>query len=57
MKASTSAQGNALGSIAAAAKKVVGGTGTLFGGKAEDIYYSAPCFSINLVTDEMRGFE
>ncbi|MCB5237218.1 hypothetical protein [Niallia circulans] len=33
LKASTSAQGNALGSIAAAAKKVVGGTGTLFGGK------------------------
>lgn len=51
-----SAQGNSLGSLAAASKKLIGGTGTLFGGKAEDIYYSAPRFSINLVTDEMRGF-
>ncbi|MFT9493857.1 MULTISPECIES: helicase-related protein [Bacillota] len=39
LKAGMSAQGNALGSLAAACKKVVGGTGTLFGGKAEDIYY------------------
>lgn len=40
LKAGMSAQGNALGSLAAACKKVVGGTGTLFGGKAEDIYYT-----------------
>lgn len=56
LKAGMSAQGNSLGSLAAACKKVVGGTGTLFGGKAEDIYYSAPRFSINLTIDEMRGF-
>lgn len=40
LKAGMSAQGNSLGSLAAACKKVVGGTGTLFGGKAEDIYYT-----------------
>ncbi|MEK4671129.1 hypothetical protein [Niallia sp. FSL R7-0271] len=40
MKSGASAQGNSLGSLAAVSKKVVGGTGTLFGGKAEDIYYT-----------------
>ncbi|MFC0273589.1 DEAD/DEAH box helicase family protein [Metabacillus herbersteinensis] len=45
LKAGNSAQGNSLGSLAAVSKKVVGGTGTLFGGKAEDVYYRAPCFS------------
>jgi Helicase conserved C-terminal domain len=40
LKAGMSAQGNALGSLAAACKKVIGGTGTLFGGKAEDVYYT-----------------
>ncbi|PGT83266.1 DEAD/DEAH box helicase [Bacillus sp. AFS040349] len=39
LKSGMSAQGNSLGSLAAASKKVVGATGTLFGGKAEDIYY------------------
>ena len=38
-KADNTAQGNALGSLAAASKKVIAGTGTLFGGKAQDIYY------------------
>lgn len=38
-KADNSAQGNALGSLAAASKKVIAGTGTLFGGKAQDIYF------------------
>ncbi len=33
LKSGMSAQGNSLGSLAAASKKVVGGTGTLFGGK------------------------
>lgn len=33
LKAGLSAQGNSLGSIAAVSKKVIGGTGTLFGGK------------------------
>ncbi|MDE5055331.1 helicase [Niallia taxi] len=40
LKSGASAQGNSLGSLAAVSKKVVGGTGTLFGGKAEDIYYT-----------------
>ncbi|KAA6446941.1 helicase-related protein [Bacillus swezeyi] len=40
LKSGMSAQGNALGSIVASSKKVIGGTGTLFGGKAEDIYYT-----------------
>lgn len=39
LKSGLSAQGNSLGSLAAVSKKVVGGTGTLFGGKAEDVYY------------------
>ncbi len=39
LKGSNSAQGNALGSLIAASKKFIAGTGTLFGGKAEDIYY------------------
>lgn len=39
LKGSNSAQGNALGSLVAASKKFIAGTGTLFGGKAEDIYY------------------
>lgn len=39
LKGGGTAQGNALGSLAAASKRVVAGTGTLFGGKAADIYY------------------
>lgn len=39
LKGGMTAQGNSLGSLAAASKKVIGGTGTLFGGKAEDVYY------------------
>lgn len=39
LKSGMTAQGNALGSLAQVSKKVVAGTGTLFGGKAEDIYY------------------
>jgi Helicase conserved C-terminal domain len=39
LKGGMSAQGNSLGSLAAVSKRVVGGTGTLFGGKAEDVYY------------------
>ncbi|MGF9978912.1 helicase-related protein [Viridibacillus arvi] len=39
LKGGMTAQGNALGSLAAASQKVIAGTGTLFGGKAEDVYY------------------
>lgn len=39
LKGGMTAQGNALGSLVQASKKVVAGTGTLFGGKAEDIYF------------------
>ncbi|WP_209124492.1 DEAD/DEAH box helicase [Alkalihalobacillus sp. BA299] len=39
LKGGMTAQGNSLGSLAASSKKVVAGTGTLFGGKAEDVYY------------------
>jgi hypothetical protein len=39
LKGGMTAQGNALGSIASVSKRVVAGTGTLFGGKAEDVYY------------------
>lgn len=39
LKGGMTAQGNALGSLVQASKKVVAGTGTLFGGKAEDVYY------------------
>lgn len=39
LKGANTAQGNSLGSLAAASKRVIAGTGTLFGGKAEDIYY------------------
>jgi len=39
LKGGMTAQGHALGSLAAVSKKVIAGTGTLFGGKAEDIYY------------------
>lgn len=38
-KGGNTAQGNALGSLAAASKKILAGTGTLFGGKAEDCYF------------------
>ncbi|WP_282156229.1 DEAD/DEAH box helicase [Cytobacillus gottheilii] len=38
-KGGMTAQGNSLGSLAAVSKKVVAGTGTLFGGKAEDVYF------------------
>lgn len=40
LKSGMSAQGNSLAGVATASKKVIGGTGTLFGGKAEDIYYT-----------------
>ena len=39
LKGGATAQGNSLGSLAAVSKKIVAGTGTLFGGKAEDVYY------------------
>lgn len=39
LKGGMTAQGNSLGSLVQASKKVVAGTGTLFGGKSEDIYY------------------
>lgn len=39
LKGGATAQGNALGSLVAASKKCIAGTGTLFGGKSEDIYY------------------
>ncbi|WP_121616815.1 helicase-related protein [Virgibacillus halodenitrificans] len=39
LKGGATAQGNALGSLVGASKKCIAGTGTLFGGKAEDIYY------------------
>jgi hypothetical protein len=38
-KGGLTSQGNAVGSLAAASKKVLAGTGTLFGGKASDVYY------------------
>jgi len=38
-KAGNTATGNALGSLVAASKKVVAGTGTLFGGLSMDVYY------------------
>lgn len=39
LKAGNSAQGNSLGALVQVSKKIIGGTGTLFGGKAEDIYF------------------
>lgn len=39
LKAGMTAQGVSLGSLAAVSKKVIAGTGTLFGGRAEDVYY------------------
>lgn len=39
LKGGNTAQGNSLGSLASVSKKIIAGTGTLFGGKAEDIYY------------------
>lgn len=39
LKGGMTAQGNSLGSLARASKKVVAGTGTLFGGKSEDVYF------------------
>ncbi|MCM3318007.1 DEAD/DEAH box helicase [Rummeliibacillus stabekisii] len=39
LKGGMTAQGNALGSLVAASKKVIAGTGTLFGGRAFDVYY------------------
>lgn len=38
-KSGNTAQGNALGALASASKHLIGGTGTLFGGKAEDVFY------------------
>ncbi|MBE7128967.1 hypothetical protein [Bacillus mycoides] len=37
---SETAQGTALGSLAKVCKKFVGGTGTLFGGRASDVFYT-----------------
>lgn len=37
---SETAQGTALGSLVKVCKKFVGGTGTLFGGKASDVFYT-----------------
>lgn len=37
---SETAQGTALGSLAKVCKKVVAGTGTLFGGRASDVFYT-----------------
>ncbi|PEB54545.1 hypothetical protein COO03_04695 [Bacillus sp. AFS098217] len=37
---SETAQGNALGSLVKVCKKFVGGTGTLFGGRASDVFYT-----------------
>lgn len=39
LKGGTTAQGNALGGIVSACKKVVGMTGTLFGGYASNLFY------------------
>lgn len=39
LKGGATAQGNSLASLFAVSKKVVAGTGTLFGGYAQDIYY------------------
>lgn len=39
LKGGNTAQGMALASLVGASDKVISGTGTLFGGKAEDIYY------------------
>ncbi|MGE7219273.1 helicase-related protein [Priestia koreensis] len=39
LKGGMTAQGNSLGSLVAISKKVIAGTGTLFGGRAEDVYY------------------
>lgn len=39
LKGGMTAQGNALGSLAAASKKVIAGSGTLFGGRSDDVYY------------------
>lgn len=40
LKSKMSAQGNSLSSLVSASKKIIGATGTLFGGRAEDIYYT-----------------
>lgn len=40
LKSGNSAQGNSLGALASASKKLIGGTGTLFGGRASDIYFT-----------------
>lgn len=39
LKGGLTAQGISAASLVSASKKVIGGTGTLFGGKAEDIYF------------------
>lgn len=39
LKGGMTAQGNSLGSLAKVSKKVVAGSGTIFGGKAEDCYF------------------
>ncbi|WP_404428009.1 DEAD/DEAH box helicase (plasmid) [Ureibacillus chungkukjangi] len=55
LKGGMTAQGNALGSIVSSAKKILAGTGTLFGGKAEDIFY----LSFRLFSKDMHeaGYE
>ncbi|MDQ0271239.1 DEAD/DEAH box helicase [Cytobacillus purgationiresistens] len=50
LRGGMTAQGHALGSLVAASKKVIGGTGTLFGGRALDIYYLLwRCFSQDMI--------
>lgn len=39
LKGGATAQGNALGALVSASKRCIAGTGTLFGGMAQDIYY------------------
>lgn len=55
LKSGMSAQGNSLAGLATASKKIVGGTGTLFGGKAEDIYYTLWRLFPHLMVE--NGFE
>ena len=55
LKGGMTAQGNALGSLVQASKKIVAGTGTLFGGKSEDVYYLLwRMFPYDMVTSGFR---
>lgn len=55
LKSGMSAQGMSLGSLVSSSKKAVGATGTLFGGKAEDIYYHLWKLFPNLMVE--NGFK